>query len=107
MTTIVRRKPKKLVLAQEIRPRVTTGGKVSSLPSPIQALWAEAVGRSLQLERAELDWDEGVIVGGEVEGLCVAIAVLWCQPLEQVRVELERRVVRVELAQRVKNARAT
>ena len=77
---------------QEIAPRVTNNGRVSSLPSPVQALWAEAVGRSLQLERAELDWDEGVIVGGEVEGLCVAIAVLWCQPLEQVRVELERRV---------------
>ena len=99
MTVIVRRKPKTVVDApsswpsqQEIASRVTTSGKVSSLPSPVQALWAEAVGRSLQLERAELDWDEGVIVGGEVEGLCVAIAVLWCQPLERVRVELERRV---------------
>ena len=98
MTVMVRRKPKTVDAPmqwpsqQEIAPRVTTSGKVSSLPSPVQALWAEAVGRSLQLERAELDWDEGVIVGGEVEGLCVAIAVLWCQPLEQVRVELERRV---------------
>ena len=88
MTTIVRRKPKPV--AQEIGPRVTIRGRVSSLPSPIQALWAEAVGRSLTINSGDH--------GGQVEGLCVAIAVLWCQPLEQVR---------DELAQRVKNARAT
>ena len=101
MTVIVRRNPKPRPVAdapkqwpsqQEIGPQVTTSGRVNALPSPVQALWAEAVGRSLQLERAELDWDEGVIVGGEVEGLCVALAVLWCQTLEEIRDELARRV---------------
>lgn len=81
MTTIVRRKPKPV--SQVIELRVTTSGRVSSLPSPIQALWAEALGRATEPQAGH---------PGQVEGLCVAIAVLWCQPLEVVRDELARRV---------------
>lgn len=58
---------------------MTTEGKVSSLPSPIQAMWAEAVGR--------------VHIGDpdSAEGLIVALAILTCGSIEEVRTELNRR----------------
>lgn len=62
----------------EIRGRVTTTGKVPSHPGgPTSALWEEALGRA----EAGLD----------VEGLLVALSIVTCKTIEQLRVELEQR----------------
>jgi hypothetical protein len=66
MTTVPRRRPKISSAPPEPwpsyaepEPRVTTEGKVSGLPSPIQACWAEAIGR---VKEHPAEWS------GEVEG---------------------------------------
>ncbi len=85
--TVVRRRPKPAAdepwpSQAEPAARVTTEGKVSGSPSPIQAMWAEAIGR---------EQDASPRARHEAEGLCVALAILTCATLEEVRDELNRR----------------
>lgn len=94
--TVVKRRPKTPAPPEpwpsqaEPEGRVTTEGKVSSLPSPVQAMWAEAIGRSgLGQYDSQMH---------EAEGLCVAIAILSCQPLEDVRAELRQRARRANMS---------
>lgn len=90
MTVVSRRKPKPKEHApwpSQAEPvaRFTTEGKVSSSPSPTQAMWGEAIGRAREHPPSYMYGQ------GEIEGLCVGLAILTCQPLEEIRAELERK----------------
>lgn len=88
MTAVPRRKPQKRTqtVAAEVTwpsyctpaPRVTSTGKVTSLPSPIQSLWAEAVGR----------YDSNT---SECRGVCVALACLLGMTVEEIATEVRTR----------------
>lgn len=92
MTAVPRRKPQKRTqpVAAEVRwpsdtvtPRVTTSGRVPGHPGgPTSALWEEALGRHLTDEARS---------GYEANGLLVALSVLTCKTLEELREELSRR----------------
>lgn len=83
MTKVPRRPvapaPKPWPTQAEPEGRVTTEGKVSGLPSPVQAMWAEAIGR---VHAGDPDG---------ASGLYVALSILTCLTLEEVQAEVARR----------------
>lgn len=88
MTKVPRRRPAPAAAPVEWpsyaspEPRRTSSGQVSSLPSPVQAMWAEALGRF---------YDDDDIMLGELRGLAVGLSILTRLTLEQVHDEIERR----------------